>query len=182
GMGFSLSLVSSIERCGKSFLRDGFVQGVRGTADDMACLDGNRLVLVRGDYWADGSVYRTEGESFQEIEYHRSSADADQGTFVVYGKNGDITRYGSDGDTRLPGDINGGVIGKWALSSVEDRLGYGYRITYVPNTGGEFPERIYYTLKPALGGYGYASVDLTYESDQDGMTSAVLGRTYQAGL
>ncbi|KAF0810948.1 RHS repeat-associated core domain [Alcanivorax sp. S71-1-4] len=139
-------------------------------------------MLVRGDYWADGSVYRTEGESFQEIRYQRTSAEADQGTFVVYGKNGDITKYGSDADTRISGDINGGVTGKWALSSVEDRLGYGYRITYLPNTGGEFPERIYYTLKPEVGGYGYASVELAYESDQYGMTSAVLGRTYQAGL
>ena len=50
GMGFSISGLSSIDRCSTDYIRDGQVNGVTGAASDRACLNGTRLVLALGEY------------------------------------------------------------------------------------------------------------------------------------
>src|SRR5699024_9642258 len=119
GMGFSISGMSAIQRCGRTFERDGQVIGVKGDASDFACLGGGRLVLTSGSYWQSGSTYAAESESYARIEYHGGAAG---GYFEVYQKNGDIFRYGGTAETRIAGGVGNGAIAKWALDSVRDRL------------------------------------------------------------
>ncbi|MFT0138711.1 RHS repeat-associated core domain-containing protein [Alcanivoracaceae bacterium MT1] len=175
GMGFSISGVSAIERCGYSFERDGAVSGVKGNNGDLLCLDGNRLILVSGQYWGNGSVYQTEAESDRKIVYS-------QGGFTVHEKNGDVLYYGSRADTRITGHLSGSAVGRWVLDSVEDRLGYGYRVTYQPGSAGYFPQKIEYTVKDGQAGSGDAEVEFTYEPDPYGWRTAVLGKVYRVGL
>ncbi|WOD30083.1 RHS repeat-associated core domain-containing protein [Alloalcanivorax xenomutans] len=175
GMGFSISGVSAIERCGYSFERDGAVSGVKGNNGDLLCLDGNRLILVSGQYWGNGSVYQTEAESDRKIVYS-------QGGFTVHEKNGDVMYYGSRADTRITGRLSGNAVGRWVLDGVEDRLGYGYRVTYQPGSAGYFPQKIEYTVKDGQAGSGDAEVEFTYEPDPYGWRTAVLGKVYRVGL
>lgn len=175
GMGFNISGTSAIERCGKSYERDGLVTGVKGNDQDLACLDGNRLVLVSGAYWGNGSIYQTEAESDRKIVYS-------QGGFTVHGKNGDVMYYGSRADTRITGRLSSNAVGRWVLDGVEDRLGYGYRVTYQPGSAGYFPQKIEYTVKDGQAGSGDAEVEFTYEPDPYGWRTAVLGKVYKVGL
>ncbi|WP_262461042.1 RHS repeat-associated core domain-containing protein [Alloalcanivorax balearicus] len=175
GMGFNISGTSAIERCGKSYERDGLVTGVKGNDQDLACLDGNRLVLVSGAYWGNGSIYQTEAESDRKIVYS-------QGGFTVHGKNGDVMYYGSRADTRITGRLSSNAVGRWVLDGVEDRLGYGYRVTYEPGSAGYFPQKIEYTVKDGQAGSGDAEVEFTYEPDPYGWHTAVLGKVYKVGL
>jgi len=175
GMGFSIAGVSAIERCGHSFERDGLVTGVKGNSDDLLCLDGNRLILVSGQYWGNGSTYQTEAESDRKIVYS-------QGGFTVHGKNGDVMYYGSRTDTRITGRLSGNAVGRWVLDGVEDRLGYGYRIIYEPGSAGYFPQKIEYTVKDGQAGSGDAEVEFAYEADLYGWHTSVLGKIYKVGL
>ena len=51
GLGGSLSGVSSITRCPRTLAADGYVQGVQMQAQDAFCLGGQRLVLVKGNFY-----------------------------------------------------------------------------------------------------------------------------------
>jgi hypothetical protein len=55
GMGWSLSGLSSITRCGWSLAVDGRVDGVDFDETDRFCLDGSKLVAVSGPYGAHGT-------------------------------------------------------------------------------------------------------------------------------
>ncbi|KAF0802140.1 RHS repeat-associated core domain [Alcanivorax xiamenensis] len=182
GMGFHISGLSAIERCPmrRTLLRDGISAGVAGTTADLACLDGQRLILVSGSYWRDGSVYRTEAESGVKVVYQLggspiwSAWNRDKGTFIVYQKNGDIYRYGASGATRVAGGpAVDNRISRWALETVEDRLGHGYKMAYLP--GGMFLSNITYTT-----GNGWHShlLSIQYHPDPYGKPSYVFGGKY----
>ncbi len=55
GLGGSLSGLSSISRCAKTIAQDGFAAGVNLDRQDGYCLDGQRLILVKGNYGNSGS-------------------------------------------------------------------------------------------------------------------------------
>ncbi|MBM7335095.1 MAG: RHS repeat-associated core domain-containing protein [Alcanivorax sp.] len=175
GMGFQISGLSSVTRCGRNKLRDGYVRAADGTAQDLACLDGVRLVLESGNYWAQGSIYRPERENGSKVVY-------ENGGFVEYKKNGDIYYYGEANNSRSYGKINGSPVATWGLSFVSDRLGYGYRINYLSGYEAYFPEEIVYTVQRGGGAAGYAGVEFKYEADPYGNTTSVLGKKVNLGL
>lgn len=181
GMGFHISGLSAIERCPmrRTLLRDGISAGVAGTTADLACLDGQRLILVSGVYWGNGSVYRTEAESGIKVVYQRGSgATYHQGTFVVYHKDGDIYRYGASAATRIVGGpIVNNQVARWALEKVEDRLGQGYEIRYVAGSGAAFPSLLLYRL-----GHGTPShrVEFQYLADSYASQSPIFGKAYSS--
>jgi RHS repeat-associated protein len=132
GMGFSLTGFSAVTRCGRNLRDDGRVQSVRLTPDDRFCLDGARLVAVNGAYGADGTEYRTVPDAFVKIISHGGVPDPADYTgplsFTAYAKDGRILEYG----TALNATVStGGVIEKWAVTTVRDRSGnamtYGYQ-------------------------------------------------------
>lgn len=52
-----------IARCPRAPLPDGVRAAIQLTDDDPLCLDGQLLVLLDGEHFADGAVYRTERDS-----------------------------------------------------------------------------------------------------------------------
>ena len=60
GMGWSLSASGSVHRCPFIFDGDGLSRKVSYATDDRLCLNGVKLVLLRGDYGKDGSIYVPE--------------------------------------------------------------------------------------------------------------------------
>lgn len=60
GVGWTLKVGSTVSRCIFIPATDGFAREVRYAVDDRLCIDGERLVLVKGQYGMDSSEYRTE--------------------------------------------------------------------------------------------------------------------------
>ena len=74
GVGWSLSGLSTISRCGQTLSTDGQVKGIHLTdsnagavASDRFCLDGKKLVAINGIYGQLGTEYRTEEDSYAKI-------------------------------------------------------------------------------------------------------------------
>ena len=78
GVGWSLSVNSSISRCPKTIAQDGVKKAIDGTNSDRLCLDGQRLIFDGNDtdpnYWNINATYRTEIESFSQVKRISSSA------------------------------------------------------------------------------------------------------------
>jgi len=68
GVGFSLSGLSAIAPCRKTFASEGRADGVDFDLSDAYCLDGQKLVLDEAEGPPGGEVYRTE------IELSRASS------------------------------------------------------------------------------------------------------------
>jgi RHS repeat-associated protein len=132
GVGWSLSGLSAITRCNKTWAQDGAPQGVLLTLSDRFCLDGQQLKLVSapGTYGQPNSVYATEIESFSRIVASATTSGNGPASFTVTTKNGLIYEYGLTADAQIkPG--GGATIQTWALSKIRDRFGtYGNRITF----------------------------------------------------
>jgi RHS repeat-associated protein len=78
GVGWSISGLSTLHRCGTNLASDNAVDAVDFDDNDKYCLDGQRLVNVLGDYGAEGTQYRTEFDDFSSIESLGS-----EGTYFV---------------------------------------------------------------------------------------------------
>ncbi|VAW42555.1 YD repeat protein, partial [hydrothermal vent metagenome] len=90
GVGWSLSVGSSIYRCPQTIAQDEKSTSVNFSNTDRLCLDGQRLMLINatGDvaYWAVNAEYRTEQDSFVKVVKTSSG-------FTVYTKSGRINTY-----------------------------------------------------------------------------------------
>ncbi|MCO7225740.1 FG-GAP-like repeat-containing protein [Pleionea sp. CnH1-48] len=130
GVGWSISGVSSISRCGQSKLIDGYDKSVTLSYDDRFCLDGQRLVLVRGEYGKSDSEYRTVTESHTKV-IAKGQAGAGPDYFEVWLKDGSYNRYGATSDSQFLANKNGVVAQEvlaWAQTYSEDR--FSNRISY----------------------------------------------------
>ncbi|MCH8543991.1 MAG: hypothetical protein LAT61_10515 [Alcanivorax sp.] len=175
GMGTAISGLSYIERCPMTYERDGLVRGVAGSSSDRACLDGNPLILQSGSYWGNGSTYYTESETFSRIQYS-------SGHFTVHAKNGDVYRYGATAQNRIPGGIGNGAVARWALETVTNQRGFGYRISYISNSGALFPEKIEYTVN--VSGPSSPMIEVIFDYDEDTFKkyTSLHGVRYNSGL
>ncbi|HRB73127.1 MAG TPA: SpvB/TcaC N-terminal domain-containing protein, partial [Flavobacterium sp.] len=72
GQGWNIQGISAISRIPSRIDLDGQRQGIRFTNDDKLALNGQRLLVVSGEYWHIGSVYQTEIQSNLKIELQRS--------------------------------------------------------------------------------------------------------------
>jgi RHS repeat-associated protein len=122
GLGWSLSGLSSIHRCGKTIAQDNVNRGISFDLTDRLCLDGQRLVRANAPapadsstasqdaaYWAANGEYRTEIDSFSRV-----TALTDRATlaFKVETKDGKVKYYGCDVDA------NGCTLGNASISYV----------------------------------------------------------------
>ncbi len=144
---------------GRNFLaRDGEARGIELTRKDRFYLDGKRLLCV-SDPELDGlpgCVYRTEVDSFVEIEAVGSD-DTIEG-FVLRNKSGYTYYFGKYGDTNdaaqrgvLAADKEtlSDVICEFALKRVENSFGYYMTFTYEQLAPGNWDLRyIDYTGTP----------------------------------
>ncbi|WP_445455729.1 RHS repeat-associated core domain-containing protein [Flavobacterium sp. HNIBRBA15423] len=94
GQGWSISSISAIARMATRKDIDGYVDGVDFDANDKLALDGQRLQLVSGNYWEDGSVYKTEVLSNSKIELFGSETSM---YFIVTSPDGSRSWYGNYG-------------------------------------------------------------------------------------
>ncbi len=169
GVGWSVSGLSAITRCGQSLAVDGQRKGVQHNANDRYCLNGQRLILVNGTQGADGAEYRTRMDSFSKIVAHGNRSQNVNGgrapaRWRVWTKGGQIIDYGSypnvanhSAQFKLPGTNS---IHTWNVARVSDREGNYYEASYRASDG--LIDRIDYTH---TGSTAKHTVDFLYEAN-----------------
>lgn len=129
GQGWSINSISAISRMAARLDIDGFVDGVDFDDNDKLALDGQRLLLKTGTYWANGSTYETEYKSNTRIEL---KIEGSVTYFIVTAPDGSRSWYGSKGSGSLQ---NSASINSWYIVRYEDVdtnfIDYNYKtITY----------------------------------------------------
>ena len=119
GMGWTLGGTSSIYRCGKNLDVDGNWGGVNFDDNDRYCLDGQRLIAVKGEAGKDLTEYRVRKNGYDKIVSFGQSGDNGPEYFKVWRTDGTVHEYGVTLDARveLPGQAN---VYKWARNRVTD--------------------------------------------------------------
>ncbi|WP_223752231.1 RHS repeat-associated core domain-containing protein [Myxococcus sp. XM-1-1-1] len=201
GVGWGLSGLSQISRCGKSLAQDQTLAPIRFDDTDRFCLDGQRLVQVgSGTGWTE---YRTEVDSFSKILAHQPDTLGPT-WFQVWRQDGRIMSYGTMPETthsRIEGrrlvveplgttnpQQNNNYEGRgrfaWSLSEMADRSGnrmvvyYGFSEDAADGYAYEqWPSQIRYTFGPGGSALAEAqrSVSFLYETRTDTSFSFVSG-------
>jgi len=130
GVGWQLSAAGGIGRCGQSVAVDGKHGSVNFDSDDRFCLNGQRLVVVSGEYGANASEYRTVIDSQTKVVSYGTQGSGPS-YFMVWHKDGSINAYGSTSNSRFRINNDGVVqsdVLTWAQTYSEDR--FGNRIEY----------------------------------------------------
>jgi hypothetical protein len=153
GVGFSLGGLSSIQRCYKTIAADGVADGIEKSRGDALCLDGNRLVAVRGAHGADGTEYRTEEESFTRVVSYGSPQPS---SFRAWLKDGRIRDYQDVG----PFD--------WKMTEERDRSGNRVTYSYQEYVGSN--DRVLQKIE-----YQNARIELEYRGRPDFATRYAAG-------
>lgn len=115
GWGWSLSGLSSISRGNQTKFHNGKVEPVKMNADDNFYLDGQLLMPVTGTNGGDGTVYKTEAETYAKIESFGTVA-GDPDWWKLTAKDGSITEYGKNITERMRAE--GNFI--WLVSNARD--------------------------------------------------------------
>lgn len=126
GQGWNINSISTISRMGTRRDIDGFVDGVDFDDNDKLALDGQRLLLKTGTYWADGSTYETEYKSNTKIELKIENGGAST-LFIVTSPDGSRTWYGSKGSGTYQ---NATSVNAWYIVHFEDTYGNGIDYNY----------------------------------------------------
>jgi hypothetical protein len=139
GVGWTLSGLSIISRCGQTFSTEGISNGVHLTdfvstpeaERDRFCLDGHKLIAIKGSYGADQTEYRTEEDSnLRIISISNSPASVMQGPdlFKVTLPNGHNLTYPAPTVTQWSATASGLKAAKqvrtaWLLATQTDLSG-----------------------------------------------------------
>ena len=177
GVGWGLNAFSQISRCNSTLAQDGYTDGIHGDIDDKLCLNGQRLMVVSGEYGRIGAEYRYEIDNWTTVR----QLDGDIGEsayFEVIYPNGTKEVYGESIQSKL---IPGGsqTTLSWLLESQEDFSGNN-TINYSFSEHGEgelLLDSIAYTGDST--GNGNRSVYFIYENNSKGSTSYIAGGKIQ---
>ncbi len=146
GMGWGLSGLSAITRCPQTRAQDGNMSGVNFDMNDRFCLDGQRLIVISGNYGAAGSEYRTELDSFSKIIANGQVGNG-PASFTVKTKSGLTMEYGTTTDSFI--EATGKPTARvWAQSKVSDVKGNFYTVSYNETQGAYYPS--HYTQVPPV--------------------------------
>lgn len=146
GLGWMLSGPSAVTRCAKDRVLDGARGAVSFKIGDRYCLDGQRLDIVShantdANYGVDGSLYRTQRDTFSRI-----TAIGQYGTqttvpasFKVETKAGLILEFGLSANSQVLTHFASSALGtttinRWMLQRISDRHGSFVEFIYC---GGE---------------------------------------------
>ncbi|QMU61549.1 MAG: hypothetical protein GKR92_07505 [Gammaproteobacteria bacterium] len=170
GLGFQLSGLSSIARCGTTIVDDGAFGAADLDADDKFCIDGARLVAVNGGtYGAPDTEYRTQINSFNKIVSLGTTGIGPE-KFQVWTKSGEILEYGFTSDSKIT--INSDVV-NWSLNKLSDTKGNSLNViyNYDASTHEQKPFRIEYTENDSASLSANQFVEFVYESRTDDVSS-----------
>lgn len=166
GMGWNISGLSAITRTGKTIYHDGQLKGVNLDANDRFSYDGNRLVVVTGNYGEDASEYRTEMETFSKITVQNSFSSNNE-WFQVETKDGKIIDYGNGNNSRIVAGSSNKAIA-WMISKIKDRNGNYIKYSYKNEGDSEYViDKIEYTINDGFIPNAYNSVNFYYETKED---------------
>jgi len=149
GQGWSINSISTISRMATRRDIDGFVDGVDFDDNDKLALDGQRLLIKTGTYWAAGSTYETEYKSNTRIEL---KVEGSTMYFVVTAPDGSRSWYGSKGSGSLQNSVS---LNSWYIVHYEDVNGnfidYNYKAVPYNNTSQLYIESITFSGNTAAG-------------------------------
>lgn len=168
GVGWTVTGLSAITRAPATLYHNGFIDGVDFDDNDQFALDGQRLICVNGEYGKQGSRYRTEIESFSDIELTWATQNSGAQKFKVTTKNGTEMQYAYTENSRIQTTKpNDWTINFWLLNEIKDPLGNYMKIEYLEQDGVFYPKRIDYTGNSNTGLATYNSVRFYYEERAD---------------
>ncbi|WP_051311845.1 FG-GAP-like repeat-containing protein, partial [Zooshikella ganghwensis] len=158
GVGWRLAGFPVISRCPTTLEKDGFIDGVDFDDNDKFCLNGQRLVAIKGTYGANGTEYRTEYDNYKKIISYGAVGNG-PAYFKVIHKNGEIATFASNHDARLILKDHSDVL-RWSLTAIEDRFRsmINYRYTTHADTGEQVPAQI---------NYANTTIKFHYEARED---------------
>ncbi len=175
GIGWSVSGLSSIQRCSTDHDLGGTPDAVDFDNNDQFCLDGMPLVAISGVYGANGTEYRTRMESFSKIvSYGTAGSCVRNGVnvpgpqkFKVWSSNGQIFEYGYTANSRVEAVGCSDVV-TWAINKQQDRFNNQVNYSYTENNGEHSINRIDYNG-------GNSAIQFTYAGRQHNHTSYYAG-------
>jgi RHS repeat-associated protein len=175
GPGWSLSGLSSITRCNKTYAANsGLPAAVTLTMSDEFCLDGNRLRLTSGTpYGGPGTQYQTEIATFGRVTAYGTAGNG-PAYFIVEGKDGLKYEYGGTADSKAYTSTGSTPYG-WLLSKVADRRGNNLKVTYSTTSGDIQPANIQYTQVPSKSTTYPYTVEFTYQNRVTKLSRYVAG-------
>ncbi|CUV66606.1 conserved hypothetical protein [Sulfurovum sp. enrichment culture clone C5] len=132
GLGWDIGGVSVITRCAQTKIQDGdsFQPGINYTSSDRFCIDGKRLINIKGSYGASGTEYRTEIDTYSQIKSYGGSTTNGPNYFKVKTKEGYIYTYGNDGAADGFISTSAGKPRYWKVKKIEDRFGNSIDFNY----------------------------------------------------
>ena len=135
GKGWNIGGLSAISRCRQTLQQDGDALPLSWGPQDRFCLDGQRLMVVAGDYGAPNSQYRTEIDSFAKV-VAKGGTIGHPDYFEVTRKDGSVSTYGYSGDSDAEhkavadnGAVSANIL-SWSLKKFTDSVGNQMIFTY----------------------------------------------------
>jgi hypothetical protein len=158
GIGFNLSGITAITRCGQTFAQDGKKTGVNYNSTDRFMIGGSRLIAVSGTYGADGTEYRTEIDQYSKIISY-GSVGGGPSYFKVWTKQGMVLELGVTEDSKIEA-AGKSVVRIWNLNKISNT--FETTVNYIYNEDTSNGEHYLSKIE-----YANNSVELTYEDRND---------------
>lgn len=182
GVGWSLSGLASVTRCAQTVAQDKTKGTINFDANDRFCLDGQRLVAIKGVYGATGTEYRLERDIFSKIISY-GVAGSGPAYFKLWTKSGLTVELGNTEDSRI--EAQGKTSARvWAANKVTDTNGNYFSVTYTENSiNGDFlPKQIDYSGNSRSAMQPNATVGFEYETRPDIVPSYFRGALVRSDL
>jgi len=138
GVGWNIGGISKINRTSKNIYHDNIVAPVMlqstttgpitSQNSDVFELDDKRLISISGNYGANGTIYGTEQEEFNQITSFGLSGNGPS-WFEVKTKQGLTIEFGNTLDSKNIPDGQNSVI-SWFVNKVTDNFGNSYTYQY----------------------------------------------------
>jgi len=168
GVGWQLEAASTITRCAAIPAIDSYRGTVTYTDRDRYCVDGQRLINVKGAYGSAGSQYRTELETWRLFVASSDLCGSGPCSFSVTNRDGSTAVYGS-GSSAIKA-VGRSDVRAWAIAKSVDNNGNAMDFSYTqaPVAGatsadGDFYlSAIDYTSNAAAGASNNRSVKFVY--------------------
>lgn len=157
GIGWNIGGISVISRVGQDRFNEGDIRPVDFSTNDRLMLNGQRLILSNGSWFATNSEYKTQQETFQRIKYKGTS-------FEVETPDGLVLHFGESLESRLCNA--GGVALTWHITRAVDRFGNTINYIYkkIPDTNEILIDRIEYTKTNLFEAYN--KIQFVYENSR----------------